>query len=127
MPADETEGPFPLHLVLAPGTLSVEAMIARCKRGLLIPRVHYVNGLLNPREALMTGLTREGTCLIEHGKITRAVTTMRFTQSILEAFRHVLGISTQRQLIADPSQELGCGVMPALHLAAFQFTGRSGT
>lgn len=125
MPADETDGPLPLHLVLAPGTLSVEAMIARCKRGLLIPRFHYVNGLLNPCEALMTGLTREGTCLIEHGKIARAVTTMRFTQSILEAFSHVLGISTQRQLIAEPSQELGCGVMPALHLAAFQFTGRS--
>jgi predicted Zn-dependent protease len=125
MPPDDTDGPLPLHLAMAPGTTSVEAMIRRCARGLLIPRFHYVNGLLNPREALMTGLTREGTFLIEGGKIARPVTTLRFTQSILEAFNHVLGISKERRLIADPSQELGCALMPAMHLAAFAFTGRS--
>lgn len=125
MPPDEVEGPFPLHLGMAPGRTSLSQMIRACKRGLLIPRFHYVNGLLNPREALMTGLTREGTFFIEEGKLTTPVTTLRFTQSILEAFHNVLGVSKERRLIADPSQELGCGVMPALHLAAFKFTGRS--
>lgn len=127
MPATETEGPFPLHLGIAPGTMKASEMIRRCKRGLLIPRFHYVNGLLNPREALMTGLTREGTFLIEHGKLSRPITTMRFTQSLLDAFRHVLGVSRERRLIADPSQELGCAIMPTLHLASFAFTGRSET
>lgn len=125
MPADETEGPFPLHLGISPGKESVEAMIGSCKRGLLIPRFHYVNGLLNPREALMTGLTREGTFLIEDGKLKHPVTTLRFTQSLLEAFKNVRGISKERRLIADPAQDLGCEMMPYLHLKQFAFTGRS--
>lgn len=127
MPPDETEGPLPLHLVMAPGRSTNTAMIRACKRGLLIPRFHYVNGLLNPREALMTGLTREGTFLIEHGTVTTPVKTLRFTQSLLEAFNRVLGVSKERELVADPGQELGCAVMPTLHLAAFAFTGRSET
>lgn len=125
MPPDEVEGPLPLHLAMAPGRASLATMIRACPRGLLIPRFHYVNGLLNPREALMTGLTREGTFLIERGKPTTPVKTLRFTQSILEAFRHVRGISKERRLIADPSQELGCALMPAVHLGTFTFTGRS--
>lgn len=122
---DEVEGPLPLHLAMAPGRTSLDAMIRRCQRGLLIPRFHYVNGLLNPREALMTGLTREGTFLIERGKITTPVTTLRFTQSLLEAFSHVLGVSKERRLVADPNQDAGCALMPALHLKTFKFTGRS--
>jgi len=122
---DEVEGPLPSHLFLEPGTNRREDMIRACKRGLLIPRFHYVSGLLNPRETLMTGLTREGAFLIEDGKRRRPVTTMRFTQSCLEAFQHVIGISKERQLIADPTQGLGCAVMPTLHLAKFRFTGHS--
>jgi len=122
---DSTEGPFPLHLAIAPGSTQVPELIRHCKRGLLIPRFHYVNGLLNPREALMTGLTREGTFLIENGKLISPVRTLRFTQSILEAFSHVRGVSKARRLVADPSTELGCALVPALHLAAFRFTGRS--
>jgi len=125
MPYDETEGPFPLHLGLVPGRSSAARMIRACTRGLLIPRFHYVNGLLNPREALMTGLTREGTFLIEEGRVTAPVTTLRFTQGLLEAFSRVRGESRERRLVADPAQELGCAVMPALHLARFRFTGRS--
>lgn len=121
---DSTEGPLPSHLMLEPGTKRREELIRSCQRGLWIPRFHYVNGLLNPREALMTGLTREGACLIEHGKLTRPIATMRFTQSLLEAFQHMRGISKERQLIADP-QELGSAVMPTVHLAKFRFTGRS--
>ncbi len=124
MPPGDTEGPIPLHLAIAPGQQTLAGMIKSCRRGLLIPRFHYVNGLLNPREALMTGLTREGVFLIERGKLTRPVTTMRFTQSLLSALRRVLGISRERRLIADPSQDLGCSLMPALHLAHFEFTGR---
>ena len=125
MPPDEVEGPLPLHLGMAPGEHEIQAMIRSCPRGLLIPRFHYVNGLLNPREALMTGLTREGAFLIENGVVTKPVATLRFTQSLLEALRDVRGVSTARRLIADPSQELGCAVMPALHLGTFRFTGRS--
>lgn len=125
MPPTETEGPFPLHLVMAPGGLALAEMIRRCRRGLLIPRFHYVNGLMNPRQVLLTGLTREGARLIERGAVTAPIKTLRFTQSLLEALNRVIGISRERRLIADPSQELGCALMPALHLEGFTFTGRS--
>jgi predicted Zn-dependent protease len=124
-PPDEVEGPLPLHVQMAPGATRREELIRSCRRGLLIPRFHYVNGLLNPREALMTGLTREGAFLIEDGRLKGPIATMRFTQSLLEALRHVKGISQERELIADPAQELGCAVMPTVHLERFTFTGRS--
>ena len=113
---------MPLHLAMAPGTTSTAQMVRACSRGLLIPRFHYVNGLLNPPEALMTGLTREGTFLIEDGKLVAPVTTLRFTQSVVEALRHVAGISKERRLVADPSTGLGCALMPTVHLKRFQFT-----
>lgn len=122
---DEVEGPLPMHLAIAPGRRRVAEMIRGCRRGLLIPRFHYVNGLLNPREALMTGLLREGVFLIERGRLVAPVTTMRFTQSLLEAFRHVRGVSRERRAVADPSTGLGCSLAPTLHLARFHFTGRS--
>ena len=118
---------MPLHLAMAPGRSPAAQMVRACRRGLLIPRFHYVNGLLNPRTALMTGLTREGTFLIEDGKLVAPVTTMRFTQSITEALSHVAAISKERRLIADPSTGLGCALMPTVHLKRFQFTGRSET
>ncbi len=124
-PPDQTDGPLPTHLFLEAGTKRRDDLIRSCRRGLLIPRFHYVSGLLNPREALMTGLTREGTWLIEDGKLRHPVTTMRFTQSFLEAFNHVLGMTKERRLVADPAQDAGCAVMPTVHLAKFRFTGRS--
>ena len=125
MPPGDSDGPLPLHLTIAPGDAPTASLIASCKRGLFIPRFHYVNGLLNPREALMTGLTREGAFLIEKGKLTKPVRTLRFTQSLLEAFRHIKGISSERKLVADPSSGSGCCLAPSLHLDAFTFTGCS--
>jgi predicted Zn-dependent protease len=125
LPPGETEGPLPQHLSIAPGQADADELIRSCKRGLLIPRLHYVNGLLNPREALMTGLTREGAFLIENGKLTTPLSTMRFTHSILDAFSHVVAISRQRRLVADPHTGSGCALVPWLHLEKLQFTGRS--
>ena len=63
---------------------SVDALLAGIDRGLYVCRLHYVNGLLEPRRAVMTGLTRDGCFLVEKGKITRAVGNLRFTDSLLE-------------------------------------------
>ena len=64
---------------------SVDELIAGVDRGLYVCRLHYVNGLLEPRRAVMTGLTRDGCFLVEKGKIARAVGNLRFTDSLLEA------------------------------------------
>ena len=48
-----------------------EELVRGVARGLFVRRLHYVNGMLEPRRAVMTGLTRDGTFLIENGKLTR--------------------------------------------------------
>src|SRR5262249_938742 len=60
-------GPVPQHLMLAGGDATVEELCARVERGLLVSRFHYVNGLLDTRRALMTGMTRDGLWRIENG------------------------------------------------------------
>ena len=68
---------------MAGGDSSIEAMIASTRRGILITRFWYIRGL-NPRTISFTGLTRDGTFLIENGRISRPVNNFRFNQSLVE-------------------------------------------
>ena len=77
-------GPMPGNLVVEPGTRSTDELIASTKRGLLITRLWYVR-VVDQRKAILTGMTRDGTFLIEDGRITRGVHNLRFNQSIVEA------------------------------------------
>jgi len=122
---DATEGPLPSHLFLAPGEATHETMLRALDRGLLITRFHYVNGFLDPRNTMMTGLTRDGTFLIEDGRLVAPVKTLRFTDRILEAFARTELISRDRQLVADPAQDDGGIVCPSLLLGGLAFTGQS--
>jgi len=120
---DETDGPLPLNLVMEPGDLSIDEMRKSINKGISVTRFHYVNGLLEPKEALMTGLTRDGTFLIEDGKIKKPLKNLRFTESILRAFSNIKSISKERKLISDPAQEIGSYVVPAILIKDFTFTG----
>ena len=73
----------------------------------------------------MTGLTRDGTFWVEDGRIKAPLQNLRFTQSIVEAFRRVRGISSETRLVADPAQDGGAVVSPSLLLDRFTFTGLS--
>lgn len=120
---DEVEGPLPLNLIMEPGDSSVEEMRRSIKMGISISRFHYINGLLKPTQALMTGLTRDGTFLVEDGKIKKSLKNLRFTESILKAFSNVVSISKERKLVSDPTQEMGSSFVPALLIEDFTFTG----
>lgn len=122
---DQFEGPLPGNLFLAAGETPREDLLKKLDRGLWITRFHYVSGLLKTQEALMTGLTRDGTFLIQKGKVAGAVKNLRFTQSILEAFSKVAAISKERRLIADPAQGLSAAVCPSLVIRDFTFTGQT--
>ncbi len=122
---DEIEGPTACNLFMAPGQTPYKEMLGRMGQGLWISRFHYVSGLLKTHEALMTGLTRDGTFLIKNGRVSAAVKNLRFTQSVLEAFSHVLAVSRERRLIADPNQGLSAAVAPALLIKGFSFTGQT--
>ena len=122
---DATEGPLPSHVCMAAGEATYETMLRAIDRGLIVTRFHYVNGFLDPRNTLMTGLTRDGTFLVERGKIVAPVTNLRFTERILEAFSRTRLMARDRQLIADPAQDAGGVLAPAILIDDFTFTGTS--
>ena len=119
LPAPNTHGPLALDPVLLPGNDgSVEDLIARCERGLLITRFHYTN-VVHPKETSITGMTRDGTFLVADGRITSGVRNLRFTQSILGALEHIDGLSTETAY-ASEIFESGSR-FPALALPSFVF------
>ncbi len=76
-------------LKIAPGSSSPDEMIASVKKGLYVSSLHYMN-FINPKETSVTGLTRDGTFLIEDGKITKVVNNLRFTERISRIFENVI-------------------------------------
>jgi predicted Zn-dependent protease len=93
-------GPVPQHLQLSPGQEEVATLLSRVERGLWVSRFHYVNGLLDTRRALMTGMTRDGLFLVEHGRIGRPVANLRWTESLLSAFARLDGLTRARLAVA---------------------------
>jgi len=120
-PPDSPWGAIPWNICLEPGDSSIEEMIASCERGLLISQFHYLNGYLDTKRALMTGMTRYGTFLIENGKIKHAVPNLRWTESMLRALSNVAAISRKREVISYGGA--GFAIMPALYIKDFTFTG----
>jgi len=119
LPQPNTWGPLPRHVAMDAGDTPWEEMVGSVKRGLYITRFWYVRDV-HPLRTVITGMTREGTFLIEDGRITRPVKDLRFTQSIVEALADVLQVSCERRL------ELGEGesgvLSPWLHIGRFSFT-----
>jgi len=84
LPAPNANGPYPLDLVVEPGTATFDELIASTERGLLVTRLWYVR-IVDQRQTILTGMTRDGTFLIENGKLTRGVRNLRFNQSLVDA------------------------------------------
>jgi predicted Zn-dependent protease len=105
---------MPFNMLMGTGTASRDDMIRATRRGLLVTRFHYVN-IVQPKETVITGMTRDGTYLIEGGRLGEAVRNLRFTQSILGALDTVELIGKEA-LLTDRS------VVPAVKLARFTFT-----
>lgn len=121
LPPGTPYGAMPWNVCLEPGDSSLEEMIASCQRGLLVTNFHYVNGFLDPKKALMTGMTRYGTFFVEDGKIKHAVKNLRWTESMLRALSNVQAVSREREVISDEGGMFS--VMPAVYIKDFTFTG----
>ncbi|HSL77936.1 MAG TPA: TldD/PmbA family protein [Candidatus Limnocylindrales bacterium] len=119
LPAPNPWGPFPLNMVMAPGTESRDDLIAGLDRGLLVTRFHYTNPV-HPKLAIITGMTRDGTFLVEGGRIIGPVRNLRFTQSYLDALGCTVGIARDRKTLKG---FLGGVVVPAIRLEGWTFTG----
>jgi predicted Zn-dependent protease len=119
--APNSSGPLPLHLMLEAGNASFEELIKGIDHGVYVTRFHYTN-TVHPVRTLFTGMTRDGTFLIEHGELTRPIKNLRFTQSILDALRNVQAIGRERIQCTDYLTV----VAPALRVQGFNFTGITG-
>lgn len=108
-------GPSPANLFLRSGSASVDDMIGGIDHGLLVTRFHYIN-VLKEKQALLTGMTRDGTFLIEGGQIRNPVKNLRFTESMLRAFSRVDAVGSH--LKVSPHV---CA--PGLRIRGFRFTG----
>ncbi len=111
-----TAGPMPINLFVAPGESSLEEMIAGTERGVLVTRFHYTN-VAERMQAVLTGMTRDGTFLIEDGKVSKPLKNFRFTQSALGAFAGIEAVSRERRLVEGPV------LAPAMKLHSFRFSG----
>lgn len=118
LPAPNPWGPFALNLVMAPGAATHEELVRGMDRGLLVTRFHYTN-VVHPKRAIVTGMTRDGTFLVEGGEIVGPVRNLRFTQSYLDALTGVEAVGRERRLLRGFAAYL----VPAVRIGAFSFTG----
>lgn len=118
-------GPVPINIVMKGGDETIEEMIKKTKRGLLVTRLHYTN-VIDPYKLTITGMTRDGTFLIEDGIITKGVKNLRFTENLIEAFNRISAISKKPELVAAElgySGRFGRGmIVPAIKINNFTFT-----
>jgi PmbA protein len=121
LPAPNAMGPLPLNVFFAPGHATLEEMIASTERGLYVTRFHYTRPA-EPTKVVITGMTRDGTFLIENGEIAYPVKNLRFTQSYLESLNHVDMIGKEPHLLSS-FWGLVRQSVPALKLGKFTFTG----
>ncbi|MFT5285361.1 MAG: PmbA protein [Planctomycetota bacterium] len=117
-----THGPMACNLVLAAGDKSREELLAGIDRGLLITQFHYTN-MIEPRDMTLTGMTRNGTFLIENGEIKNAVKNLRFTQSLIQALENITGVGATPEVTGALFD--GEIVTPALRVDNFRFTSSS--
>ena len=126
--APNTEGPIPINLLMKEGSSSLEEMIRSIRRGIYVTRFHYTN-VVEPMKAVLTGMTRDGTFLIEEGEIKRPIKNLRFTESILKALSRVSAISKDRRVCSEGtvySRRFVTGVVaPAIKVDGFNFSGVS--
>lgn len=117
LPPNNTFGPYPKNMVMSDGDSSLEDMITSTEKGILITHFWYIN-YMNPMKTQVTGTTRDGTFLIEDGKIKSAVKNMRIGQSILEAFSNVEMMSKERKVCPQFGVVM---YVPAMKIKDFTF------
>ena len=112
-------------LRMSGATATVDEMIASTRRGLLITRFWYIRAV-DARTILYTGLTRDGTFLVENGKITRAVKNLRFNESPIFMLNNIEAMGAPVRVSASEAGGPGTAVVvPPLKIREFTFTSSS--
>ena len=113
-------GEAPMNIVVAPpaSPQTVEQMIAATPRGVLVTRLWYIREV-DPYEKILTGMTRDGTFLIEDGKLKNGIRNFRFNQSLIEMLSKVEAMSVPVRASGEESFDM---VVPAMKVRDFNFT-----
>ena len=111
-------GEAPMNLVFAGGDKSMDEMIRTTERGILVTRLWYIREV-DPYEKILTGMTRDGTFLIENGHIAGGIRNFRFNESIIEMLAKVEMLGPAVRAAGEESFEM---VVPAMKVRDFHFS-----
>ena len=116
LPNEYGEAPF--NLVFEGGETSVDEMVASTDRGILVTRLWYIREV-DPYEKVLTGMTRDGTFLVERGRVAGGIRNFRFNQGVLEMLSNVEALSPAVRSAGEESFEM---VVPAMKIRGFRFS-----
>jgi PmbA protein len=113
-------GEMPLNIVFAPtgNPQTVEQMISSTERGVLVTRLWYIREV-EPFEKMLTGMTRDGTFLVENGRVQGGVRNFRFNESLIHMLSNVEAMSVPVRSCGEESFDM---VVPAMKVREFNFT-----
>jgi len=111
-------GEAPANIVINGGEATLEQMIASTDRGILVTRLWYIREV-DPYEKIFTGMTRDGTFLVENGEVVAGIRNLRFNQSLLELLSNVETLSAPVRATGEESADM---VVPAIKAHNFNFT-----
>jgi predicted Zn-dependent protease len=125
--ATRAYGPIPTSVALAPGDAeSTDELAELVGDGIYVTRLHYL-GVVNPREGVITGMTRDGTFRIRDGKVAEPLVNLRFTVSIADLLGDVPGLTRETQLVNESDfydERWAYGYrVPAIATGCFNVTG----
>ena len=109
--------PMPFNMISEPGDSDLEEMIKETKNGIFVTFLHYVNPV-EPTKAILTGLTRDGTFLIQNGELTKPIVNMRFTDSMMSALNEIPLIGRNLEILEQTT-------VPPMKLKKLRFVGLS--
>ena len=120
LPLPNEIGEVPLNIVFDPvgPAQTVDQMIASTERGVLVTRLWYIREV-DPYEKILTGMTRDGTFLVENGRVGRGVRNFRFNQSLIAMLS---GVEVQGTPVRASGEESFDMVVPAMKVRDFNFT-----
>jgi predicted Zn-dependent protease len=118
LPNEMGEAPTNIVFVTPGGEQTVEQMIAGSERAILITRLWYIREV-DPYEKILTGMTRDGTFLVEDGKVKHGIRNFRFNQSLIETLSNVEAMSQAARASGEEAFDM---VVPAMKVRGFNFT-----
>jgi PmbA protein len=111
-------GEAPMNLVFAGGDKPVDEMVRTTERGILVTRLWYIREV-DPYEKILTGMTRDGTFLIENGRVAGGLRNFRFNQSVIEMLANVLMLGPSVRAAGEESFDM---VVPPMKIRDFHFS-----